>query len=121
MKLDQRASDRLVHLQDVPHTRIGWQALEKKAWGIPYDQDFIQWCMRSWLSLVVIFLVCSGCSESTVLTRADATAEDFERDRHHCQAEMYTQRMARGRGAPSWTIYDYCMKARGYTREKAGG
>jgi hypothetical protein len=77
--------------------------------------------MRSRLSLAGVLLVCAGCSESTVLTRADASAEDFERDRHHCQAEMYTQRMARGRSAPSWTIYDYCMKARGYTREKASG
>jgi hypothetical protein len=77
--------------------------------------------MRSRLSLAVVVLFCGGCAEKTVLTRADATAEDFARDRQHCQAEMYTQRMARGRSAPSWLIYDYCMKARGYTREKASG
>jgi hypothetical protein len=29
---------------------------------------------------------------------------------------MYSQRLAKGRGAPNWNLYDYCMMQRGYAK-----
>jgi hypothetical protein len=73
-------------------------------------------------ALAIVLILCTGCAETTVLKAPqEGSAQSFESDRRHCEAQMYTQRMARGRGAPSWTIYDYCMKARGYTREERHG
>jgi hypothetical protein len=69
-----------------------------------------------WLFIAV---ACCGCAEDTVLGKAGLSKEEMQRDQQHCKGEMYSQRMARGRSAPSWTIYDYCMKERGYSREKA--
>jgi hypothetical protein len=72
--------------------------------------------------LLGLLLFCSACSETTMLKAPDQrSAEAIQADRRHCEGEMYSQRMARGRSAPSWTIYDYCMKARGYTREEVRG
>jgi len=28
----------------------------------------------------------------------------------HCMSQMYSERVARGRGSPDWGAYDYCMK-----------
>jgi hypothetical protein len=69
----------------------------------------------SWL---LIAALCCGCAENTVLGKAGLSKDEMQRDQQHCKGEMYSQRMARGRSAPSWTIYDYCMKGRGYSREK---
>jgi hypothetical protein len=70
----------------------------------------------SWLFLAAAGC---GCAEGTMLSKAGLSEDEMQRDQRHCKGEMYSQRMARGRSAPSWTIYDYCMKARGYSREKA--
>ena len=68
---------------------------------------------------------CCSCADESALRKADVSENQFQRDQQHCKGEMYSQRMARGRSAPSWTIYDYCMKARGYerglSREKGAG
>ena len=39
-----------------------------------------------------------------------------EEARLHCQALMYAERTSRGRSAPNWNLYDYCLRARGYAR-----
>jgi hypothetical protein len=77
----------------------------------------MRWLQR----FLVLAILCSGCADTTVLGKAGVSGDEMQRDRQHCAGEMYTQRMARGRSAPSWTIYDYCMKARGYAREKGAG
>jgi hypothetical protein len=77
--------------------------------------------MRSRLPLALVFILCSACGGTQPVRPSAANAQDFERDRRHCESEMYSQRMARGRSAPSWTIYDYCMKSRGHSREETSG
>jgi hypothetical protein len=73
--------------------------------------------------IVCVFLAaaCCGCADESTLRKVGVSEIQFQRDQQHCKGEMYSQRMARGRSAPSWTIYDYCMKARGYSRENAAG
>ena len=29
---------------------------------------------------------------------------------------MYSERQAKGRGAPNWNLYEYCMRQRGYAK-----
>jgi len=28
----------------------------------------------------------------------------------HCQGQMYSERVGRGRSAPNWSVYDECMR-----------
>ena len=50
-------------------------------------------------------LTISGCAQDTVPT-APMSQEELRR---HCLAEMYSDRASRGRSAPNWSLYDYCM------------
>jgi hypothetical protein len=50
------------------------------------------------------------------LTNPGATPAAAESDRRQCESQMYSQRLAKGRGAPNWNLYEYCMTQRGYAR-----
>ena len=58
------------------------------------------------LSLAVVFAF-PGCATNTSAS-APMSAEELHR---HCAAQMYAQRVARGRSAPNWLLYDYCMRS----------
>ena len=61
-------------------------------------------------------LACAGCATPGPLSKAGATPQVAERDRQQCEGQMYADRQSRGRSAPNWNLYEYCMKQRGYTR-----
>jgi hypothetical protein len=61
-------------------------------------------------------LVLAGCAAQPPLSKPGVTPAEFDQDRLHCQALMYADRTSRGRMAPNWNLYDYCMRARGYAR-----
>ena len=65
-----------------------------------------------WLILALL----AGCAAQPPLTKPGVTQAEFDEDRLHCQALMYHDRASRGRSAPNWNLYDYCMRARGYAR-----
>ena len=68
--------------------------------------------LNSWLLLLLL----AGCAAQPPLTRPGATQAEVDEDRLHCQALMYSERASRGRSAPNWNLYEYCMRARGYAR-----
>ena len=57
----------------------------------------------------LLWLLLAACA-------AEPPAATPDEDRLHCQALMYADRTGRGRSAPNWNLYDYCMRARGYAR-----
>jgi hypothetical protein len=65
--------------------------------------------------------LCAACAEQTHFTKPGTSAQQAEQDRLRCQSIMYSERTAKGKGAPNWNLFDYCMKARGYSREKVSG
>ena len=60
------------------------------------------------LSLAV--LAFAGCAANTSQS-APMTAQELHL---HCAAQMYGERTARGRSAPNWLLYDYCMRLARY-------
>ncbi len=50
------------------------------------------------------------------LAKPGATAAQAERDRLDCEGRMYAERTLKGRGAPNWNLYEFCMTERGYAR-----
>ena len=70
--------------------------------------------------MFLLAVLCAACAEQTQFTKPGVTAAQAEQDRRHCLGTMYSERTAHGKGAPNWSIFDYCMKSRGYARESAG-
>jgi hypothetical protein len=54
--------------------------------------------------ILVAVAALSGCATDTP---APLSAEEAHR---YCAGQMYARRVGHGRGAPSWTVYDYCLK-----------
>jgi len=65
-------------------------------------------------ALLLPLFCCAACTAGAPLSRPGATSAEAERDRQQCESRMYSQRLAKGRGAPNWNLYDYCMAQRGY-------
>jgi len=71
---------------------------------------------RSFPLLVGIALACAACANQGRLEKPGAAQEEAERDRLQCESQMYAQRQSKGRSAPNWNLYEYCMTQRGYAR-----
>lgn len=62
--------------------------------------------MRSGVQILVALLGLAGCA-----TDATAPASPVAEDAHrYCASQMYARRVGHARGAPMWTVYDYCLK-----------
>jgi hypothetical protein len=61
------------------------------------------------LALLWILAACAAPAPEAPMNREQA--------RLHCQAVMYHDRATRGRSAPNWNLYDYCMRR--YDGDKA--
>jgi len=69
------------------------------------------------LSLLAgVALACGACASQGQLEKPGTTPEEAERDRLQCESQMYAQRQSKGRSAPNWNLYEYCMTQRGYAR-----
>lgn len=67
-------------------------------------------------TLLLPLVCCAACAANAPLVRRDTTPEQAETDRLQCEAQMYSERQAKGRGAPNWNLYEYCMRQRGYAK-----
>jgi len=54
--------------------------------------------------ILVAVVALSGCATDTP---APLSAEEAHR---YCASQMYARRVGHARGAPMWTVYDYCVK-----------
>jgi hypothetical protein len=59
--------------------------------------------MRPGGRILVALLGLAGCA-------TDAAPLSAEEAHRYCAGQMYARRVGHARGAPVWTIYDYCMK-----------
>jgi hypothetical protein len=60
--------------------------------------------MRRGTQILVAILALSGCATEPP---APLSAEEAHR---YCASQMYARKVGHARGAPSWTVYDYCLK-----------
>ncbi|HEY1288750.1 MAG TPA: hypothetical protein VGF58_10535 [Burkholderiales bacterium] len=60
--------------------------------------------MREARWIVVAMFALSGCATEAP---APLSAEGAHR---YCANQMYARRVGHARGAPSWNVYDYCVK-----------
>jgi hypothetical protein len=67
-------------------------------------------------AFVLTLLGCAACAEHAALSKPGTAAAQAERDRLQCESQMYSARQSKGRSAPNWNLYEYCMKQRGYAR-----
>lgn len=56
-------------------------------------------------SMLVAVLALAACGTNT-----SAPAPPSAAVHRYCADQMYARRVGHGRGAPSWTVYDYCVK-----------
>jgi hypothetical protein len=71
--------------------------------------------MRFWLLAV---LALCGCAGEIHPAKPGIAPAEMNHDRLHCQGMMYADRVSRGRSAPNWNLYEYCMRGRGYVRRR---
>lgn len=62
--------------------------------------------MRQRTLLLAGLLTLGGCATDGAAP-APMSAEAAHR---YCADQMYARRVGHGRGAPGWTVYDYCLK-----------
>jgi len=62
--------------------------------------------MRRGGLILVALLGLAGCA-TDASPPAPLSAEEAHR---YCAGQMYARRVGHARGAPMWTIYDYCLK-----------
>jgi hypothetical protein len=62
--------------------------------------------MRRSARILIAVLGLAGCATDTA-PPAQLSAEEAHR---YCAGQMYARRVGHARGAPMWTIYDYCLK-----------
>jgi hypothetical protein len=67
-------------------------------------------------ALLLPLLCLAACASPGPLSKPGVTAAEAERDRLQCEAPMYAERQSKGRSAPNWNLYEYCMRQRGYAR-----
>ena len=61
--------------------------------------------------ILLAALACGGCmSAGDVTPRQTLSAEELHRT---CAGRIYADRLGRGRSAPNWHLYDFCMKQQG--------
>jgi len=63
--------------------------------------------MRLWRQsgqILVAVVALSGCATDTPAPLSAAEAHRY------CAGQMYARRVGHARGAPSWNVYDYCVK-----------
>jgi len=60
-------------------------------------------CRRGGQILVAVAAL-AGCATDTPAPLSAAAAHRY------CANQMYARRVGHARGAPSWNVYDYCMK-----------
>jgi hypothetical protein len=65
-------------------------------------------CARALCSAIAL----AGCAAQPPLAKPGVTHAEFDQDRLHCQALMYSDRTSHGRSAPNWLVYEQCMRAR---------
>jgi hypothetical protein len=58
------------------------------------------------LQVLIAVLALAGCATDTAQP-APLSAEEAHR---YCAGQMYARRVGHARGAPSWNVYDYCVK-----------
>lgn len=54
----------------------------------------------------IAVLALAGCATETAAP-APLSADEAHR---YCASQMYARRVGHARGAPSWNVYDYCVK-----------
>jgi len=57
--------------------------------------------------LLSLCLTLAGCATDSA---GRSTAANATPARYACTNQMYLDRASRGRSAPNWNLYDYCMK-----------
>jgi hypothetical protein len=62
--------------------------------------------MRQSAQILLAVIGLAGCATDTAPS-APLSAEEAHR---YCAGQMYARRVGHARGAPMWTIYDYCLK-----------
>jgi hypothetical protein len=62
--------------------------------------------MRYGTLILVALVALAGCASGSSKP-APLGAEEAHR---YCTDQMYARRVGHARGAPMWTIYDYCLK-----------
>ena len=62
--------------------------------------------MRHGTQILIALLALGGCASDSSTPRPLGAAEAHR----YCADQMYARRVGHGRGAPSWTVYDYCVK-----------
>ena len=62
--------------------------------------------MRPGVQILIALLGLTGCA-SDATAPSPPVAEEVHR---YCAAQMYARRVGHARGAPMWTIYDYCLR-----------
>jgi hypothetical protein len=69
---------------------------------------------------ILILSLCAACAGESQISKQfakpGASEAQVEQDRLQCQSIMYSERTAKGKGAPNWNRFEYCMKQRGYVR-----
>ena len=55
--------------------------------------------------VLIAVLGLPGCASD-----AKAPAPPSAEAHRYCSDQMYARRVGHARGAPNWTIYDYCLK-----------
>jgi hypothetical protein len=62
--------------------------------------------MKQGAQILVAVLALTGCATDGAAP-ASMRAEAAHR---YCADQMYARRVGHARGAPTWTVYDYCLK-----------
>jgi hypothetical protein len=62
--------------------------------------------IRQNAQIFIAVLALAGCATDTAAP-APLSADEAHR---YCAGQMYATRVGHARGAPNWSVYDYCLK-----------
>lgn len=69
-------------------------------------QELARTVLRQGAAILVATLALAGCATETAAPAPLGAGEAHR----YCADQMYARRVGHARGAPSWNVYDYCMK-----------
>ena len=58
----------------------------------------------------LVLIALSGLAGCATHTAAPPPPPPSAEAHRYCTDQMYARRVGHARGAPSWTVYDYCLK-----------